>query len=64
MLPSNVLQPCQCRWGDGPLRSLQILLFTDLEKEVHQFTDFNYMHYYEYNKKLVCRGCVRTQAVG
>lgn len=54
-----------CRWGDGPLRWIQCLLFLDLEREVHQFTDFFYEHYdYTYNKKIVCRGCAHARVVG
>ena len=53
------------RWGDGPLRWIQCLLFLDVEKEVHQFTDFDYMHYdYQYNKKIVCRNCPAAKVVG
>ena len=54
-----------CRWGDGPLRWLQCLLFLDLEQEVHQFTDFHYEHYdYTYTKKIVCRDCPHARVVG
>ena len=53
------------RWGDGPLRWIQCLLFLDLETEVHQFTDFDYAHYhFAYNKKIVCRNCATAKVVG
>ncbi len=52
------------RWGDGPLRWIQCLLFLDLEREVHQFTDFEYAHYDDvYNRKIVCRGCLNSPRV-
>ena len=52
------------RWGDGPLRWIQCLLFLDLEREVHQFTDFEYAHYDDiYNRKIVCRGCPTSSRV-
>jgi hypothetical protein len=37
----------------------------DVEKEVHQFTDFDYMHYdFQYNRKIVCRDCPAAKVVG
>ena len=63
---SHVPLPCLLhRWGDGPLRWLQCILFLHLEREVHQFTDFEYSHYDDtFNKKLICRGCATARVVG
>jgi len=49
------------RWGDGPLRWMQCLLFLDLEHEVHQFADFWYEHYRTFDRKIVCRECATAR---